>query len=110
MSSPVFRRLTDLIGFVARGRFAERCDQHLADALAALEAQPDGTGTVTLTVTLTISAQQDRLDVKPSVKSKLPEEKGFSATPFWLVDGAFSVQHPSQADMFPRPVGDRSTG
>lgn len=106
MSKPVFRRMTDLIGFLARGKFAERCDQHLEDALQALADQPDGKGTVTITLTLVIAAQEDRLDVKPTVKSKLPEEKGFSATPFWLVDGGFSVQHPSQADMFPRDVSE----
>ena len=101
----IVRTYADLVGFLARGRFAERCNSHLEDALAALEQQPDGNGTVTLTVTMTIKCQDGRLDVAGTVKSKLPEEKGFPATPFWLVDGGFSVQHPSQADMFgPREV------
>ena len=106
MAKAVYRRMTDLIGFLARGKFAERCDEHLEDALRALEAQPDGKGSVTITMTLVITAQEDLLDVKPTVKSKLPEEKGFAATPFWMLEGGFSVQHPSQSDMFPRDVSE----
>ncbi|VTZ24052.1 hypothetical protein MPC1_16100002 [Methylocella tundrae] len=44
-----------------------------------------------------------RLEIKPSIKSKLPEEKAFSGTPFWTHEGALSVQHPSQIDMFAGP-------
>jgi hypothetical protein len=108
MSKGIFRTYTDLVGFLARGKFAERCNTHLGDALEALDNQPDGNGEITITVTMKIKCQDGRLDVIPTVKSKLPEEKGFSATPFWLVDGGFSVQHPSQADMFtPREVEPR---
>ena len=43
------------------------------------------------------------------VKSKLPEDKAFSETPFWTLDGGLSVQHPSQTDMFagPRDAAER---
>ena len=71
--------------------------------MQALDALPDGKGKVTLTVTLDIAFQEGRVDVKPSVKSKLPEEKSFGATPFWSMEGGFSVQHPSQSDMFAGP-------
>lgn len=109
MAQPILRRFTDLIGVLNRGRFVEKCDTHLADAMEKLAGLPDEKGTVTLTVTLTIAYQDGRIEVKPAVKSKLPEEKGFTGTPFWSVDGGFSVQHPSQADMFagPRDAAER---
>lgn len=103
MSTKPIRRLTDLVEVLNRGRFAEKCDEHLTHAMEALEGLPDQRGTATITVTLTVAFQEGRIDVKPTVKSKLPEEKGFGATPFWSLNGGFSVQHPSQDDMFAGP-------
>ena len=77
-----------------RGRFVEKCDEHLAKAMTELEALPNEKGTATITLAVTI-------------KSKLPEEKGFNGTPFWALDGALSVQHPSQTDMFLRDTSDQ---
>lgn len=100
------RRFVDMLGLLNRGRFVEKLDDHLSDALSTLEALPNEKGTATITVAITISFEGGRLDIKPTVKSKLPEEKAFSGTPFWAVDGALSVQHPSQTDMFVREAGD----
>ena len=109
MSRPI-RRFIDMIGMLNRGNFADKCDEHLAEAIRTLEDLPGGKGTATLTLTITVNCDSGRLDIKPAVKSKLPEEKAFGATPFWAVDGALSVQHPSQADMFgPRDADERST-
>lgn len=109
MSRPI-RRLNDLLPVLSRGRFVEKCDEHLSRTLETLEALPDGQGKATITLTLNVAYQDGRLEVTPSVKSKLPEEKGFSGTPFWAADGGFSVQHPSQSDMFtgPRPAPERN--
>lgn len=103
MAQPILRRFTDLVGVLNRGRFVEKLDEHLTHALEKLEGLPDGKGKVTMTVTLDIAYQEGRVEVKPSVKSKLPEDKGFNGTPFWTVDGGFSVQHPGQSDMFSGP-------
>jgi hypothetical protein len=105
MTRPI-RSFTDLLPLLSRGRFVERLDEHLGHALATLEALPTESGRATLTVTLTIAYEAGRLDITPSVKSKLPEDKGFSGTPFWALEGALSIQHPSQIDMFsgPKPV------
>ena len=103
MSTKPIRSFTDLVGVLSRGRFSEKCDQHLTDAMQALDALPDGKGKVTLTVTLDIAFQEGRVDVKPSVKSKLPEEKSFGATPFWSMEGGFSVQHPQPERHVRRP-------
>jgi hypothetical protein len=103
------RKFDELIGLLSRGRFAEKCDEHLTHALETLEALPGEKGVATLTVTLTFNYESGRIDIKPVVKSKLPEEKGFSGTPFWTYEGGLSVQHPSQLDIFsgPRDAADR---
>lgn len=108
MSRPI-RRLNDLLPVLNRGRFVEKCDEHLTHALEHLEGLPDQQGKATLTITLTVAYQEGRIEVVPAVKSKLPEEKGFTGTPFWSVEGGFSVQHPSQTDMFggPRDAAER---
>jgi hypothetical protein len=107
MSNRPIRRFADMLGLLNRGKFVEKCDEHLAEALTTLEALPGEKGTATLDVKITITFESGRLDIKPSVKSKLPEEKAFSGTPFWAVDGALSVQHPSQTDMFIRDTDQR---
>lgn len=106
--SRLIRSVTEMLGLLSRGRFAEKCDEHLQHAIQSLESLPDGRGKATLTITLDIAFQEGRLDVTPAVKSKLPEDKGFTGTPFWALEGALSVQHPSQFDMFgPRAASDR---
>lgn len=98
-----------MLGLLSRGKFEEKLDEHLAAAIATLEALPAEKGSATITVQITLDYQSGRIDLKPTVKSKLPEEKGFSDTPFWAVDGALSVQHPSQIDMFgPQDAAERA--
>jgi hypothetical protein len=110
MSPRPIRRFSEMLELLSRGKFTEKLDEHLNKAIETLEAMPDGKGAATITVAITLNYQEGRLDVKPSVKSKLPDEKGFGGTPFWTHEGALSVQHPSQFDMFsgPRPAEDRS--
>ncbi|CUA90172.1 hypothetical protein Ga0061061_11196 [Chelatococcus sambhunathii] len=107
MSARPIRRIEELLPLLSRGNFLDKCNEHLAKSIETLEALPQEKGTATITVTLTFTYESGRLDVKPAVKSKLPEEKAFSGTPFWTYEGALSVQHPSQIDMFagPRDVG-----
>lgn len=100
MSQPTIRRFTDMLGLLDRGRFAQARDEALAEALTTLEELPSEQGKATITVQVAIAYQNGRLDLTPSVKSKLPEGKGFGATPFWAYEGALSIQHPSQLDMF----------
>lgn len=112
MSPRPIRRFAEMLELLSRGKFTEKCDEHLNKAIETLEAMPDQKGVATLTLTITLNYQEGRLDVKPGVKSKLPDEKGFGGTPFWTHEGALSVQHPSQFDMFqaPRPVEERNRG
>ena len=88
---------------INRGMFADRLDADMAAAIEALEALPNERGTATMNVTISISIDSGRVDIKPSVKTKLPEGKAFTSTPFWSYNGGLSVQHPSQADMFSGP-------
>lgn len=104
MSARPIRRFVDMLGMLNRGRFVEKCDEHLAAALETLEALPSEKGAATITLTVTIGFDSGRVEIRPQVKSKLPEEKAFSGTPFWTADGGLSVQHPSQTDMFVRDV------
>lgn len=106
MSNRPIRRFVDMLGLLNRGRFVEKLDDKLAEAMAELENVPGEKGSATITLTITINSEGGRIDIKPTVKSKLPEEKGFNSTPFWAVDGALSVQHPSQTDMFIRDTDD----
>ena len=99
MSDRIIRTLPEMLGLLSRGRFVEKCDEHVRKAIEELQALPNEKGTATVTITLTLTYESDRLDLKPAVKSKLPEEKGFTGTPFWTVDGGLSTQHPSQLDL-----------
>lgn len=108
-SSPLIRRFTDMLGLLAKGRFALKCDEHLAEALEHLSSLPGGQGTATINLTVTLAFQEGMLNVTPRVTSKLPEGKAFGATPFWEHDGALSVQHPSQMDMFVRDASARGS-
>jgi len=102
------RSLFDALNLMHRGRFAERCDDHLQKAIAEIEASQDDKAKASITLTITIQRLGDRIDVKPDVKSKLPEEKGFQSVPFWTVEGGLSVQHPNQTDMFGGPRDTRT--
>lgn len=103
MTTKPIRSFTELVGVLSRGKFAGKVNEHLTHALSTLDDLPDGQGKATLTVTLEIAYQDGQMSIKPAVKSKLPEEKGFGATTFWSQDGGFSVTHPSQSDMFAGP-------
>lgn len=103
MSPRPIRSFVDMLALLSRGRFIEKLDEHLNTALETLEAIPSEKGSATITLAVTLNYDSGRIDIKPAVKSKLPEEKAFSGTPFWAVDGALSVQHPSQIDMFAGP-------
>jgi len=107
--SRTIRNFAEMLGLLNRGRFSEKCNEHLNSALETLEALPSEKGTAKITLEVTINYEGGRLDIKPSVKSKLPEEKAFSSTPFWAYEGGLSVQHPSQMDIFggPRDAADR---
>lgn len=102
MNSALLRRFTDVVEFFDRGRFAVECNTRLQEAIEFLEALPAEKGTATMTVEVKIKFDGGRLDLVPKLTSKLPE-KTFPATVFWAHDGALSVQHPSQVDMFAGP-------
>jgi hypothetical protein len=104
---PLIRRIEGLLPLLSRGKFVEKCDDHLSKVLETLEALPEGKGKATITITLDVSYAEGCAAIKPTIKSKLPDEKGFSDTTFWTVDGALSTQHPNQFDMFPREVRER---
>jgi hypothetical protein len=109
MAKRVIRSFVETLGLLSRGRFVEKCDAELARLIEALEASPDEKGKATVTVALELTFLAGRVDIKPTVKSKLPEEKGFPGTPFWSLDHGLSVEHPSQIDMFgPRDAGERA--
>jgi hypothetical protein len=87
-----------LLGLLSRGRVLERLNEELGECLETLAALPGEKGTASINLTLSFSYQSGRVDVKPTIKAKLPEDKGFTDTPFWEHEGGLSVQHPSQMD------------
>lgn len=106
MAARPIRRMLELLGIIERGRFAEACDEALAVALERLETLPKGQGKAVIVMTIEIAAQKDMIQVTPKVVSKLPDDKAFGGTPFWIYEGQISTQHPNQMDMLdePRPV------
>jgi hypothetical protein len=112
MSARTIRSFVEMLGLLSRGRFAERLDEELTEAIQHLEALPEEKGSATITVEVTLNFQSGRLDIRPKVKAKLPEAKAFTDTPFWTHEGGLSVQHPNQIDMFggPRDAADRERG
>lgn len=103
MTTKTIRSLLDVFPILSRGRFVEKCNEHLAHAIETLEALPTEKGTATIDIKLAINCDSGRVDILPSIKSKLPEEKGFAPTALWIYEGGLSVQHPSQFDMFAGP-------
>lgn len=103
------RSFVDMLPILNRGRFVEMLDEHLTHALETLEKLPNEKGVATITVAIAIAFDGGRIDIKPSVKSKLPEGRAFGGTPFWSYGGGLSVQHPSQMDLAlgPRDAADR---
>lgn len=105
----VLRSFRQMIGLLSRGDFSRHCDKLFHEAIEALEACPADKCKAEITVKITFDYELGRIDVKAEAKSKLPDTVKFMKTPFWSIDGALSVEHPNQIDMFPaRKVHDRS--
>ena len=102
--SRTIRNFTEMLGLLSRGRFQDKLNEELSHAIEVLEALSSEKGSATISVNITLNYQGGRMDVKPTVKCKLPEGAAFQDTPFWTHEGGLSVQHPSQMDMYTREV------
>lgn len=98
--SRVMRSFREMLGLLSRGDFSAKLDEELANAVEALEAMPADKGKAEITIKVVLNYELGRIDVDPSVKVKLPETAKFMRTPFWTHDGALSIEHPNQIDMF----------
>jgi|GEM_PF-5406217 hypothetical protein len=105
--SRVLRSFREMLGLVSRGDFSRHLDAKLTEAIEALEACPADKCKAEITVKITLDYELGRVDVKGEAKVKLPETAKFMKTPFWVVDGALSVEHPNQIEMFPRAAATR---
>lgn len=101
--SRVIRSYTETVGLLSRGDFARRLDEEMQKLLDAFETMTAESGKGTVDVKLEFKYELGRIDVAASFKTRLPETDRFMKTPFWIVEGALSVEHPSQADMFAGP-------
>lgn len=99
--SRMLRTFREMIGLMSRGDFSRHLDEKLGEALTALEACPADKCKAEITVKVTLEYELGRIDLKGEAKSKLPETAKFMKTPFWVVDGQLSLEHPNQIDMFP---------
>lgn len=99
----LIRDFRTIVELCARGRLTERLDDKVRALADALHSHPDDTATGSIALTLTFSRAQERVTIKPKVLVKLPEEKGVGETTLFDVEGGFSLQHPSQMDMFAGP-------
>lgn len=105
--SRVLRSFREMLGLLSRGEFSRHLDEKLSDALAALEDSPADKCRAEVTVKIVFDYELGRIDIKPECKVKLPDTARFMKTPFWTIDGALSVEHPNQIDMFPRTAASR---
>lgn len=103
--SRVMRSFREMLGLLSRGDFTRKLDEEMALAIEALENMPGDKGKATMTVTIDFNYELGRIDIDPKVKVKLPDTAKFMKTPFWSLDGALSIEHPSQVDMFLRDAG-----
>jgi hypothetical protein len=98
MSRPI-RSFVSMLGLLSRGRLIEKLDEAMAETLAALKVHPSNKAKAKITLEVAFEYNDGRIEIVPSVKSKLPEEKGLGGTPLWEADGGVSTQHPSQLDL-----------
>lgn len=98
--SRVIRSFSQMLGLLSRGDFARKLDEDLTGLIQTLEDVPGDSAKATMTVTVEFIYELGRIDIKPTFKVKLPDTNKFMKTPFWAIEGALSVEHPSQADMF----------
>lgn len=117
MAPRIIRDTPTILALLSRGLVLERLDEKLGEVHDALEHHPDdkAKGSLTLTLTLTRKLTDDgsmRIGVQPDISVKLPKEKGFTETPFFLVEGGFSQEHPRQFDLFagPKEVPAKTAG
>lgn len=109
--SRVLRSFREMLGLLSRGDFSRKLDEEMNNCLEALEAMPADKGKAEMTIKVIFNYELGRIDVDPKVTVKLPETAKFMKTPFWSLDGALSVEHPNQIDMFkaPREVASSET-
>ncbi|MER2535508.1 MAG: hypothetical protein ABTQ31_10145 [Rhizobiaceae bacterium] len=100
--SRVLRSFREMIGLLSRGDFDRHLNLKMTECIEALEACPADKCKAEMTVKITFDFELGRIDIKAEAKNKLPETAKFMKTPFWTIDGALSVEHPNQIDMFPR--------
>lgn len=103
----LLRSFTTMLGLVSRGELARALDEDMESVITTLEGMPDGIGKAKITIEVEFIAELGRMDIKANFKTKLPETRKFVKTPFWSIEGALSVQHPQQIDMFSGPRGVR---
>lgn len=111
MSDPnarLIRRFSEILGLIDRGRFETSLNDAMREAVEAIRAQPGEKGKANIKIELEIAAQGEMMQIKPKLVVKLPEGSGYTPLVLWDYEGAFSVQHPSQIDMFqPRAATDK---
>lgn len=103
--SRIIHKYTETVALLSRGEFALSLDRKIREIIEAFEAMNADSGKAQLDVKLEFKFELGRIDIAGSSKIKLPETERFMKTPFWISEGALSVEHPSQADMFgPRTI------
>ncbi|WP_454919255.1 hypothetical protein [Xanthobacter sediminis] len=100
MAAHLIRDFLKAVGLIHKGKVKAKLDAEMQKVLDAVDQHPEETAIGVVQLTVTVRKMGDRLDIVPKVESKLPKEKGFGPAAFWLVDGALSLQHPDQDDMF----------
>lgn len=99
------RRITEatqIIGLLEGGQLASDLSDEIRKTIQDLQEHAGATGTAKGKVALTLSFEQsgEKTEVVADIATKLPKRQRRTSFFFTTDDGALSIEHPRQHDMF----------
>ena len=106
MSMRKIRDATEIIARLEGGDLAADLSKEIETAIVALteHAGDRNVARGSLTLTLSFEIAHGKAEITADIKSKLPKRLRRTSFFFATDDGALSLEHPSQHDMFPREI------
>lgn len=93
----ILKSTDDIMAALERGQLSRDFAEAVGKVCEALEAAEEGAAGIT--IKLKFKAKAEVVSIKSSITTSLPEKKR-RETMLFLADGALSLQHPDQIDIF----------